>query len=50
MRRKSQTESEIPSIGIKVQRFFGFVLPTSIPRFMFLHVCSLNLFLFQVFW
>ena len=37
--RKSQTEIEIPRIGIKVQRFFGFVLSTPIPRFKFLHVC-----------
>ena len=29
---------------------FGFVLPTSIPCFKFLHVSSLTLFLFQVFW
>ena len=26
MRNKSQTEIEIPRIGIKVQSFFGFVL------------------------
>ena len=63
MRRKSQTEIEIPRIGIKVQRFWVcstesysrfkfemFVLPTHIPRFKFLQVCSLTLFLFQVFW
>ena len=39
MRRKNQTEIEIPMIGIKVQSFFGFVLPFLIPRFKFLHVC-----------
>ena len=53
-RKKSQTEIEIPRIGIKVQSFLGlfylflflvssfcmFVIPFLIPRFKFLHVCS----------
>ena len=29
---------------------FGFVLPTPIPHFKYFHVCSLTLFLVQVFW
>ena len=55
MRRKIQTKIEILRIGIKVQSFLGlfyrllflvssffmFVLPTSIPRFKFLHICSI---------
>ena len=55
MRRKNQTEIEIPRIGIKVQIFLGlfyrllflvssfcmFVLSTLIPRFKFLHICSI---------
>ena len=64
MRRKSQIEIEIPRIGIKVQCFLGlfyrllflvssfcmFVLPTPIPRFKFLHVCSIDFYSsFQVF-
>ena len=34
--RKSQTEIEIPRIGIKVQSFFGFVLST---RFLVSSFC-----------
>ena len=62
-RRKSQTEIEIPRIGIKVQSFLGlfylliflvssfcmFVLPFLIPRFKFLHVCSIFPILVTIF-
>ena len=42
MRRKARVEVEILRTRIKGrQSFFGFVLSTSIPRFKFLHNCSI---------